>query len=71
MHQVLLNVQVHIYLSGLHLPIRSPKHKPLVCHLQDITPPKSFREAHGLQLGTMCVEDHIQIVRNQWIVLEV
>lgn len=64
---------MHIYLSGdrVHLSIRSPKNKMFISHVEDVTLPKSIREAHGLQLGTICVENHVQILSNQWIVLEV
>lgn len=73
MHHVLHMFLMHIYLSGnrLHLSIRSPKNKTFISHVEDVTLPKSSREAHGLQLGTICVENHVQILSNQWIVLEV
>lgn len=67
------HVLMHIYLSGnrVRLSIRSPKNKTFISHVEDVTLPKSIREVHGLLLGTICVENHVQILSNKWIVLEV
>lgn len=64
------NLRVYLCDTRAQLSIHGPEHEPFVRHMDDVTLPKSFREVHGLHLCILSVEEHVQILGDQWIVLE-